>query len=537
MRWTIYISLAIISLQAKAQVLEGTVSYLNASNVYLRFESTEKLEPGDTLYRDAQQKEPCLLILKKSSLSALCEAIADCDLEKGQSLYTKPYPQSSEKRKEREEIAESLKTEPSASPEDSLRQASQANPQFSKVAPRQSNFRARISYDNASTYRLDDFRGNMRNVLRSSVSWDSLAGRDLRLETYFNFQHFQRSYESEADPYRLNFYNLALVYRRGQQQFVLGRRVNRRISSLGAIDGLQYEYRWKNFSLGAIAGSRPDFETFGYNPKLMQFGAYSAYDYQKGKFNLQSTLGWVQQNNNGGIDRRYVYTQNSLSYGDWLWFSSAEIDLYQNFDTATAQSDFKLTSLYLSLRYRFNAKLNLFVSYDNRQQLIFFQQYDSEVERLLAEQGTRQGLRFRLNYRIFKSTQLGLSYNIRLASNPNEGSENYSAYISQTLPWIGGTLSYRFNLNQTYFLNSEINALRYSRYWRSNKLYTALYFRYLSYLYPEREIVLDPIMYAGAECSYRFENDWSLGLLAEYNLNYQADLIRFNLRLTKNLKF
>ncbi len=535
MKNILYIVFSLIGYQAWSQSSQGEVSYLSAGNVYVRFASTAKLSTGDTLFLDSDHQQACLRILKKSSLSALCERIADCELEKGRKVYA---PNRVNTMTEKTDPKPTASPDPPRSRRDSLARRLETESQFSKPIRADQHFRARFSYDNASTYRSDDLRGNMRNVFRSSLSWDSLGGRDLRFESYFNAQHFQRSYESEADPFRLNFYNLALVYGIEQHLIVLGRRINRRFSSLGAIDGLQYEYQLKKFRFGAIAGSRPDFENFGYNPGLMQYGAYLAYDHRQGKFNLQTTLGAVQQSNNGAIDRRYLYTQNSLSYGAWFWFSSAEVDLYQNYDTATAQSDFKLTSLYLSLRYRVNSKWSLFASYDTRRQIIFFEQFDSEVERLLTEQGQRQGLRLRTNYRLFANTQIGLTYNIRLASNANEGSENYSAYLSQRLPWRLGTLSYRFNLNRSNFLSSEINSLRYSRYWGpSNRLYTAAYYRYLSYLYPQREIVLDPVMYMGLECSYRFAGDWSLGALAEYNINYQEDLIRFNLRLTKNIKF
>lgn len=535
MRIWSFIAILSLAFSTRAQVIVGEVSYQSAQNYYVRFSSTEQLAEGDTLFQDNLASEPCLLVLKKSSLSVVAQNIGDCQLQKGSKLYAQI--EDIQAPEESPEISESLKTVSSASKQDSLSLVRALDPQIRRGGKR-GLFRARLSYDNANVYRIDDFRGSTRNNLRSSVTWDSLAGKNLRFESYFNAQHFLRSYESSADPYRLNFYNLALVYGQGADyQIVLGRRINRRISSLGAIDGLQYEAKLGHWKFGAIAGSRPDFGNFALNLNLMQYGGYVAYDYRFKSSQFQSTVGIVQQMNNGGIDRRYLYTQNSWSYRSLFLFGSAELDLYQNFDTATASNNLKLSSLYLSMRYRISSKLNLFVSYDSRQQIIFFEQFDSEIELLLSEQGTRQGFRTRLNYRPSKSTNLGIAYNLRQATNPDEGAQNYSAYISQRLPWVGGYLSYRFNLNQNYFLASEINSLRYSRYFANNKLYTSVYYRYLSYLYPNREIVIDPVMYMGMDLSYRFANDWSLGLLGEYNLNYQQDLIRINFRLTKNFSF
>jgi hypothetical protein len=193
--------------------------------------------------------------------------------------------------------------------------------------------------------------------------------------------------------------------------------------------------------------------------------------------------------------------------------------------------------LYLSLRYRASSRLNLFASYDSREQIIFFERYSSDIEKLLAEQGARQGYRLRADFRFFKSTHLGLSYNYR--SNPTfgNGSQNAQVYVSQgNLPWIKGTLTFRFNKNQNGYLSSEINSLRYSRSFTKGS-YISLYGRYASYLYPQREITLDPQMYYGAEYTWQLAKKWHLGLNAEYGMLGQQDVYRVNFRLSKGFTF
>ena len=46
------------------------------------------------------------------------------------------------------------------------------------------------------------------------------------------------------------------------------------MANMGAIDGIQSEYKLNKFIIGAFAGTRPDFTDFTFNPSLNQFGAY-----------------------------------------------------------------------------------------------------------------------------------------------------------------------------------------------------------------------------------------------------------------------
>lgn len=522
----------VLGLQAQ-ELKQASVSYVSAQNIYLRFENTAGLKEGDTLYRQEDRKA-CLQIAKISSVSCLAKRIGDCEINKGD-VYFIELTKAKEAINEEPAVAEGPRGESIENRADSLSLA-----QDRELAPA---MRARRKHyidfglSNGTTISTTA-QANYRTNLRTRLRMDSLGGQDLSLEAYGVLQDFRRSYTSDADAFRANLYNLALSCRPSEHhQLVLGRKMNRRVASLGAIDGLQWEGNWNNFRIGTIAGSRPDFENFGFNPQLFQFGLYSAYDWRKNRSFGQLSLGLMEQQNSGATDRRFLYTQQNFRWKRFSAFASAEIDLFENFDTATAQNTFKLSALYLSARYRFNDRWNLFLSYDTRQQIIFFERFDSEVERLLAEQGAREGWRIRTDFRVFRSTQLGLSYNLR--SNPTFGnrSQNLQASLVQyKLPWIGGNLSYRFNLNQNGNLNSEINSLRYSRNSRSNFRFS-MYYRYASYQYVLREITLDPQQFYGLELSKTFKNNWNVGLNAEYSQISSQDLIRVYLRINKRLHF
>jgi len=523
--------LSTLALSAQ-EVRQAEVSYVNDQSVYLRFQNTEGLSEGDTLFNQ-NGGQACLRIQKISSVSCLAERIANCEISKGQIFEVRLSADATPAEEEVPEELESPQVVESTS--DSLSR-SQVRDRSNRIRSKDRGY-LNLSLNNGSTLSTNG-RENFRTNFRASLKVDSLFGQNLSLEAYGNMQDFRRSYESDGENFRALIYNLALIYKpSSHHQLVVGRKINSRISSLGAIDGLQWEGNWNNWRAGAIVGSRPDFSNYGYNANLLQYGAYGAYDWSTKSWIGQWTVGLMEQRNQGAIDRRYLYTQQSMRWGKWSWFASSEIDLYENFDTAQAGTKARLTSLYLSMRYRPTSRLTLFSSYDTRQQIIFFERYDSDVERLLAEQGARQGFRLRGDYRFFRATHLGLSYNVR--TNPTFGnrSQNLQAYLSHhRLPWIGGSLTYRFNKNQNGNLNSEINSLRYSRSFNSGFRMSA-YYRYASYRYVLREITLDPQHYYGAELSWLIAKDWNLGIMGEYSQISDQDLFRMYLRIQKRFKF
>lgn len=512
---------------------QGEVSYVSSSSVYVRFENTAGIEVGDTLQM-AGSSEACLLVLNKSSVSLVTEIIGECSPEVGQVIQAKVR-----------------KPEPET-PVDPVQVESPDPPtEIAEVAPISEEGKDDLRIrGNSSIASYNVFSGNgfysgySRNVARLNMDIQNVGTPGLDIDFNGNYQYFhylnRESTTPEAEG-RLNLYNAALRWNKDLNStgsrnlnMELGRFSNRRAASLGPIDGLLAELHLNNFFVGGIVGSRPDFETFGVNPQLLQFGGYVGADFSANSSQHQSTIGWLQQGNSGGIDRRYLYLQHSSSFGGKLTlFASSEMDLYENFDTATARQTFKLSSLYLSANYRFHPKWNLFLSYDSRQQIIFFQQYDSEIERLLDESGIQQGYRARLRYNPNRHWSFALGYHHRLRTGSSGNGSNAQLYMGyRDLPWMGGSISLQANLNMSRYLQSEVGSIRYSRM-LGESLRFQVYSRYLQYHYIGREFAISPQWYYGTEWSYRLGGGWSLGILAEYSMQKDQDVIRGNLRLIK----
>lgn len=525
----LFLSLNFFALWAQEKI-QGEISFISGDNIYVRFADTRAISIGDTLFLGEESPEPCLVVSNKSSVSCIAKQIGACSIMKGQVLYIKKEVKEDQKQSKKirqvKTVIEPIESE-EESPSDTLYKKKEKI--FGRVSAASYSI---LSPNNPK-------QGNTRLVGRAAFNMEHIAESDFSLETYFNYQENLRSYDnSRGYDRRFNVYNLALSYTKENYSISLGRKINRRASSLGAIDGLQGEYSRNGFFVGAIAGFRPDYQNFGINSDVLQYGAYLGLEKGGSKLRSQLSVGFLEQNNKGAVDRRFIYLQSNHQLGKRLnLFASTEVDLYENFDTASAQSTFKLSSLFLSSRLKVTDWFSLFASYDTRRQIIFFETYDTEVERLLANQEARQGLRARANFSLGKRTNLGLAYNYRFQQNSGMQGENVQAYISYNrLPWIGGTISYRFNINSTYYLRSEVNSARYARYFAGGKIYSAIYYRYLSYLYTGREIVVPAQAYYGTEFSYRLNEGWDLGALGEMSQSGQQTNYRINIRLTKRFK-
>ena len=151
----------------------------------------------------------------------------------------------------------------------------------------------------------------------------NIGNSKLSAEVYIDFVHKINEWsEIKADIFNgLKIYNLALNYEFNKNNKIwLGRKINPRISNMGAIDGLQYELRLKSFTIGVVGGFRPDYLNYSFNAKLLQFGGYLGHDYSNKNGSMQTTLAFINQMNNGKTDRRFAYFQHTNALIKNLYF-------------------------------------------------------------------------------------------------------------------------------------------------------------------------------------------------------------------------
>ena len=69
---------------------EGRVSYITGQNIYVKFETTEGIENGDTLFmQNAEGLIPSLFVQQKSSISCLCNLISDIEIKVSDPVFAR----------------------------------------------------------------------------------------------------------------------------------------------------------------------------------------------------------------------------------------------------------------------------------------------------------------------------------------------------------------------------------------------------------------------------------------------------------------
>ncbi len=506
--------------QTGTRLVPGKVSFVTSNSIYVKFEEASIINVQDTLLiSKGAGLSPCLVVRQKSSTSCVCDVLSGCKLQKGDQVYFRYI----------EKVVVEDKEE---TPEDTVAVVKKQERTPLEIRER---IRGRISAASYST--ISALNGNRhRAMYRFSLNASHIRESKFSFESYLNYRQLF------IPPEKLNgrqtkffrVYNLAVRYDADSTlSLVLGRKINNKASSLGAIDGLQAE-KWfgKNY-VGVIAGFRPDIYEYSFNPNLFQYGVFVGRMAKGDNFYTQSTIGFLEQRNTGHIDRRYMYLQHSSTFFRKLnLFASAELDVFNKVHNESVSAA-RLTNLYVSARYKFARWINLSVSYDTRKRILYYETFKTDIERLLDDDEARQGLRFRLNVRPFRYVNVGASYSRRFQTSRQNKSDNINGFASiSKIPGIGGRLSVNFNMNTSAYLKGTIISVRHSRTLIKRKLNANFYFRMADYQYLSSELKTQ-VKYYGTGLSYRISRQLTLSLLGEMIDSERENSYRVNTRIIK----
>jgi hypothetical protein len=252
-----------------------------------------------------------------------------------------------------------------------------------------------------------------------------------------------------------------------------------------------------------------------FNPDLFQYSGYIGIKTDNTKSYSTSTLGYLEQRNEWKVDRRYIYFQHSSTVRRKLsFFASGEVDLFNDMDNDSADV-LRLTNLYVSSTYRVNKYLDFTASYDTRKQYLYYETYRDNIDWILANDESRQGLRFNVNVHPYKTITVGASYSKRFQKSDANKSDNVNGFLSVSkVPWMGGRFYFNYNWNKSNYLVSKGLSLRYSRYWWKNKLSTDVYFRMVDYDYLNHELS-DRQFYYGANLAFYLNKKFSINVNGE----------------------
>lgn len=506
---------------AQETVLNGEVTFVTSNNIYVKFEDTSLIFVGDSLNLENHKGSACLFVNSKSSTSCVCTVLDDCAISKGAKVYfIPPFKNKTTESIVQEEIPVSI-----LKPED----LEVAEPLYLQ------EIRARIS---ASTYSTvsNDREDRHRLMGRLSIDADHINNSRFSFNLYTNYRHIfdVASSSNLANTDLLRIFNLAVGYEATPTvSLLLGRNINPKIASLGAIDGLQAEKQLGNSYLGVIAGTRPDIFNYGYNFNLLEYGAYFGQNINTKDVFSQSTIGFIEQRNGAAIDRRFTYLQHSSTlFKNLNLFASAEMDMFSKIDS-TATTNLSLTNLYTSARYRFSRGLNLMVSYDSRKRIIYYETYRSDIEQLLDDDLARQGVRARLNIRPIKNVFTGVSYSKRFQSDEQNNSDNIYGFVTLSkTPFIEGRTTFSYNRNESNYLLSNIGSFRHSRSFMRDRLNMDFYYRFVHYDYSRMADKLSQ-HYIGTDLSYNINRNLLFSLTGEFSMYEDSKNYRVYTRIVQ----
>ncbi|MCC6817224.1 MAG: hypothetical protein IT267_12485 [Saprospiraceae bacterium] len=465
----------------------GSVSFINTSSTYLKFNNTKKLNIGDSLYKiENNTFIACLVIQQLSSLSAACTSIAYCKTVIGDKLYfIKSY-----KNVVQDNFAEKKSDTITKKNIDTLFNPSSAIATNTSKRSKE-NLNIRLLSSATGSFNNSINEGTHRARASMTFNYDNINNSKWSIHSFINYNYrLGKVFNPNILRSDLKIYGLDVEYRFDSTQVIIaGRRINNNISSVGAIDGLQYEKRIKKFIFGAAIGSRPDLTRYNYNLQLPLYGLYSVYNGRNNAY--QHTAGVFEIRNHGKTDRRFAYFQhnNSNLIKNLFLFSSAEFDLYQLKDSVFKNS-FSLTSFFVNARYKVNRKLSLSASYDNRKNVIFFESFKNQLDQLLDEE-TRTGIRLQVSYQLFRYLNLNANYFYRYQGKQSNPTRNVTAYLgSNRIPGVLMTTSLSYNYIETIYFNGQTISLRANKDFFKGKSNVELDYRKINYKYLSTELEL-----------------------------------------------
>jgi hypothetical protein len=509
---------------------QGKISYLSAQSIYVRFDDSNNLHVGDTLYvKRTDSFKPIIVIESRSSLSCMGTPLSSLEVSMGEDVYANPPVVEAEQPAvggEVDMVKDSTKIG------STIQEQSETGEEEMKLEER---IRGRISASSYSRFSNETDNSSHRLRYNFSLQANNIGDSRFSTDTYLAFTHKTDDWTSVQENIfsALKIYSLAVKYQPGKQSSIwLGRRVNRNLSNIGAIDGLQYETGLNDFRFGAVVGFRPDYQDYSLNTKLLEFGAYVAHDLKSDNGLMSNSLAFFEQQNKGNTDRRFMYFQHSNSLLKNLFlFVSSELDLY-TLENGISTNTLSLTSLYFSLRYRIICPLSVYVSYDARKNVIYYETFKNLVDRLL-EEATRQGLSFRVNYRPINLLSIGLNTSYRVRDNDIRATKTLNGFVSMSrIPGLDASATLSANLLQTSYLDGQIFGARFYKDLLNDKLYTSLGYRYVNYQYFDSSSELKQHI-GELDLTWRIARKFSLS--ANYEMTIQ-DASKYNniyLNLTK----
>ncbi|MBK6282774.1 MAG: hypothetical protein IPF54_09025 [Draconibacterium sp.] len=295
--------------QEKLTTIQGAVSYITGQNIYVKFENTEGIENGDSLFINKNEVLiPVLVVQHHSSISCLCNPVGDNSFQIGDLTVAKI------KTKQKSEVAE-IQIENQTEKDVSEKVISSISEIKSLRSTTKQDIAGTLSISSYSNFSNSESDNLHRFRYTFSMDAHNISNSKLSAETYISFSHKLNQWDLVQEDLNnaLKIYSLALKYDfNNTTSMYVGRKINSKIANIGAVDGIQFQKDWNRFFVGVVGGTRPDFQNYGYNSKLLEYGAYIGQNQKVENGFVQSSLAFFEQRNDGNTDRRFCIFNTAI---------------------------------------------------------------------------------------------------------------------------------------------------------------------------------------------------------------------------------
>ncbi len=511
----------------------GIITYKTSGNIYVRFSSTAEINIGDTLFSIKNNAEiPAIVIHQKSSISVVGSSITDQPLNINEQVTHKII-----NRKKSTIIADSSakKNLPVIVHTPDSLNLTELETDKKSISAKKQIVSGRISLSTNASINPGEKDNYQRIRASFSMNVTNIDNSPFSVQSYMTYRYRYGVDQQSSFANDFKVYTLAANYNPGDKvNLWIGRKINNNIANIGAIDGLQYEYKVNDFLGGVFAGTRPDFIDYTFNARLLQLGGYISHQRTLDEGHIQTSLAFAEQRNSGNTDRRFLYFQHNNNYVKNLnVFVSSELDMYQKINEVTT-NEAELTSVYLSARYKIRKNLSVSASYDKRRNIIYYESYQTFIDQLLAQE-TRQGFRFQVIYSPLKFMSINVSQFLRYQGDGKPATNTFGNLSFFRFPTKNSTTSFSINTLETQYHKALIYGGRISQNIFKGKAQVELNYRNVNYNYlnTDSKQVQNII---GATFNMIVFKNTSLILSYEGTFEQNADYQRYFVTMTHRIK-
>jgi hypothetical protein len=221
---------------AQIKILEGKVQYISSQFVYVQFKNTNGLNKGDTLFVKSRGKyTPSLIVESLSSSSCAVKEIKTKPVV-GEIIYgiIQIKPQTI--------TAEEINLNPKIQSANEIVKIDTA--EFIGFKKLERNVYGKFSVSGYSNISNTGEENTQNWRYSFSINADKINDSKISLSNYTTFRYRADEWNSVSSNISdaLKVYELALKYDFNQNtNILLGRKINRKVANIGAVDGLQLE--------------------------------------------------------------------------------------------------------------------------------------------------------------------------------------------------------------------------------------------------------------------------------------------------------